>query len=163
MHFQISLSLWELQVIKDFLCIKDIAGISSNRLLLLLILKKIKFHLKPTVLKSLFFIKLHVWGSATFLWKQSTALDMVLNTYLSHKLSSTYYYNTDVCKDPNDYRTSCPEVFCKNGVLRNFAKLTGKHLYQSLFFNKVAGLRRATLFKTMTLAQVISCEFCEIF
>ena len=31
-----------------------------------------------------------------------------------------------------------PEVFCKKGVLRNFAKLTGKHLCQSLFFNKVA-------------------------
>ena len=37
MHFQISLSLWELQVIKDLLCVRDIAGISSNRLLLLLI------------------------------------------------------------------------------------------------------------------------------
>ena len=29
-----------------------------------------------------------------------------------------------------------PEVF-----YRNFVKFTGKHLYQSLFFNKVAGLR----------------------
>ena len=29
--------------------------------------------------------------------------------------------------------------FCKNGVLRNFAKLTGKHLCQSLAFNKAAG------------------------
>ena len=28
---------------------------------------------------------------------------------------------------------------CKKGVLRNFAKFTGKHLCQSLFFNKVAG------------------------
>ena len=27
-------------------------------------------------------------------------------------------------------RSSCPKVFCKNGVLRNFAKFTGKHLYQ---------------------------------
>ena len=27
----------------------------------------------------------------------------------------------------------------KKGVLRNFAKSTGKHLYQSLFFNKIAG------------------------
>ena len=36
-------------------------------------------------------------------------------------------------------RSSRPEVFCKNGVLRNFAKFTGKHLYQSLFLNKVAG------------------------
>ena len=39
------------------------------------------------------------------------------------------------------YRSSRPEVFCKKGVLRNFAKFTGKHLCQSLFFNKVAGLR----------------------
>ena len=38
-------------------------------------------------------------------------------------------------------RSSRPEVFCKNGVLRNFVKLTRKHLCQSLFFNKVAGLR----------------------
>ena len=32
------------------------------------------------------------------------------------------------------------EVFCK-GVLRNFAKFTGKHLCQSLFFSNVADLR----------------------
>ena len=29
----------------------------------------------------------------------------------------------------------------KKSVLRNFAKFTGKHLCQSRFFNKVAGLR----------------------
>ena len=34
----------------------------------------------------------------------------------------------------------------KKGVLKNAAKFTGKHLCQSLFFNKVAGLRHATLF-----------------
>ena len=28
----------------------------------------------------------------------------------------------------------------KKDVLKNFAKFTGKHLCQSLFFNKVAGL-----------------------
>ena len=44
-------------------------------------------------------------------------------------------------------RTSRPEVFCKKGVLRNFVKFTGKHLCQSFFFNKVAGLRPATLLK----------------
>ena len=37
------------------------------------------------------------------------------------------------------------EVFCKKGVLRNFTKFTGKHLWQSLFFNKVAGLRPVTM------------------
>ena len=34
-------------------------------------------------------------------------------------------------------RSSCPEVFCQKGVLENVAKFTGKHLSQSLFFNKV--------------------------
>ena len=37
-------------------------------------------------------------------------------------------------------KSSLPEVFCREGVLRNLAKLTGKHLCQSLFFDKVAGL-----------------------
>ena len=35
----------------------------------------------------------------------------------------------------------------KKGVHRNFAKFTGKHLCQSLFFDKVAILRPATLLK----------------
>ena len=52
-----------------------------------------------------------------------------------------------------------PAVFCKKGVLRNFAKFTGKYLSQSFFFNKVAGLRPI---KKESLAQVFSCEFCEI-
>ena len=45
------------------------------------------------------------------------------------------------------YRSSRPEVFCKKGVLTNFAKFTGKYLCQSLFFNKVVGLSPATLLK----------------
>ena len=35
----------------------------------------------------------------------------------------------------------------KKGVPKNFSKFTGKHLCQSLFLNKVAGLRSATLLK----------------
>ena len=38
-------------------------------------------------------------------------------------------------------------MFCRKGVLRNFAKFTGKHLRQSLSFSKVAGLRPTTLLK----------------
>ena len=45
-------------------------------------------------------------------------------------------------------RNSCTEVFCKKDNLKKFAKFTGKHLCQSLFFFcKVAGLRHATLLK----------------
>ena len=29
----------------------------------------------------------------------------------------------------NNFRSSRPDVFCKKGVLRNFAKFTGKHLW----------------------------------
>ena len=84
-------------------------------------------------------------GLQRFLRKQLTALDMVLNTPLSLK-RSTYYYNADVFKDPNDYRSSRPEVFCRKDVLKNFTEFTGKHLCQSLFFNKVAGLRQSLFF-----------------
>ena len=44
------------------------------------------------------------------------------------------------CKMCN-FQKKPPEMFCKKGVLRNFAKYTGKHLCQSLFFDKVVGLQ----------------------
>ena len=44
-------------------------------------------------------------------------------------------------------RSSGPQAFCKKGILRNFTKLTGKRLCQSLFFNKVAGLSPAALLR----------------
>ena len=47
------------------------------------------------------------------------------------------------------------------GVLRNFVKLTGKHLCQSLFSNKlqVSGLQ---LYQKRNFSTGVSCEFCEI-
>ena len=38
-------------------------------------------------------------------------------------------------------------MFYKKVAIRNLTKFTGKDLCQSLFFNKVAGLRPATLLK----------------
>ena len=40
-----------------------------------------------------------------------------------------------------------PEVVDKKGILGNFTKFTGKHLYQNLLLDKVAGLTPATLLK----------------
>ena len=57
------------------------------------------------------------------------------------------------------FRSSSPELFYKKVVLRNFAKFAGKHLCQSLFLSKVAGLRLATLFKKEPL---FFGKFCEI-
>ena len=62
------------------------------------------------------------------------------------------------CREYGIYRSSRPEVFCKKGVLRNFAKFTGKHLCQSLFFIKVAGLH---FVKKETLSQVFPVNFVK--
>ena len=55
-------------------------------------------------------------------------------------------------------------MFYKKDVLRNFEKFTGKHLCQRPFLNEVAGLRpkACNFIKKKSLAQVFSCEFCEI-
>ena len=50
--------------------------------------------------------------------------------------------NTEVDKQ-KPVRSSHPDVFCKKGVLRNFAKFTRRPVPESL-------------------AQVFSCEFCGI-
>ena len=44
-------------------------------------------------------------------------------------------------------RNSHRRCSVRKGVPRNFGKFLGKYLYQSLFFNKVAGLSLATLLK----------------
>ena len=44
-------------------------------------------------------------------------------------------------------KSSHQRCYMKKGVLRNFTKFKGKHLCQSLFFDKLAGLRPATLLK----------------
>ena len=44
-------------------------------------------------------------------------------------------------------RSSHQTCSVKRSFLRNFVKFTGKHLCQSLFFNKVAGLRPTTLLR----------------
>ena len=53
-------------------------------------------------------------------------------------------------------RSSHQRCSVTKDVLRNFEKFTRKHVCQSLFFNKVAGLRpeTCTFIKKETLAQV---------
>ena len=57
----------------------------------------------------------------------------------------TGYKLKDYFLSSYDLQSSHQRCSMKKGVLRNFTKFTGKHLCQSLFFNKVAGLRPATL------------------
>ena len=78
-------------------------------------------------------------------------------------------------------RSSCPEVvpsscLCSKVILKTFTKLAGKNLCQTLFFDKVAGLKilqnsqkkhlcqsRFCLFFHKVAGLIFSCELCEIF
>ena len=60
------------------------------------------------------------------------------------------------------FATSVVLLYHKEEIAIIFSKFTGKHLCQSLFFNKFAG-QACNFIKKQTLAQVFSCEFCKIF
>ena len=55
-----------------------------------------------------------------------------------------------------------PEVFCKKGGLKNFAKIHTKHLYQSVFFNKNAGLRPGILLKKRLWYRCFPMSFAKL-
>ena len=55
-----------------------------------------------------------------------------------------------------------PQVFYTKGVLKNFTIFKGKHLCQILFFNKVAGLRPATLLKKKLWHRCLPVNFVKI-
>ena len=87
-----------------------------------------------------------------------TCLILWLSNFMQ-KIRKNWWANSTILRC--EQQKQPPEVFCqKKSVLRNFAKFKGKQVCQRLF-NKVAGLRPATLLKE-SLAQVFFCEFCEI-
>ena len=57
-------------------------------------------------------------------------------------------------------RSSRLDVFCKKGVLRNFANFIGKHLSQSFLIKLQA--QACNFIKKETPARVFSCEVCKI-
>ena len=52
-------------------------------------------------------------------------------------------------------------MLCEKHVLKNFAKFTGKHMCQSLLFNKVAGLRPTTLLKKRLRHRLFPVNFAK--
>ena len=118
-----------------------------------------KIHRKTPVPESIFnkFAGLTAFGLQLYL-KRDSSTDFflwILGSFEEHLFNRTHLY---YC------RSSRPKVFCVKGVLRNFTKFTGKHLCQSLCFNKVAGLRpeACNFIKKETLTQEFSYEFCKI-
>ena len=61
-------------------------------------------------------------------------IDNITSTDLENEAFRFYEDKITYC------RSSYLEMFCKKGAFKNFSKFTGKHLCQTLFFNKVAGL-----------------------
>ena len=102
------------------------------------------------------FSKWFIKGKLSYVEEQSTAGNLVVLSVFSFK-----GHIRELGRMGIHFRSTRPEVFCKKGVLRNFAKFAGKHLYQRLFSNKVASLA-CKFVKKEPLAQVFSCQFCEI-
>ena len=100
-----------------------------------------------------------------FYMKNKKTVHLKLQHRISKKNSFSRYLGN--AKSGNVFATtfvwyclsSRPQLFCKKGALRNFPKLTGKHLRRSVFLKNlpVGGLQ---LYLKETPAQVFSREFC---
>ena len=106
-----------------------------------------------------------IWSLILRIWRKQPAwyiCDQSLPRKRKNSWSFTNIQNYKVfAGSRGKYRSIQQRCSVEKYVPRNFTKFTRKHLCQSLFFNKVAGLKPATLLKKV-LTQVFSCEFCEI-
>ena len=88
---------------------------------------------------------------------QLCALYQYSNT-LNIQFRLSVHFKTSLLKTNQEnfgvFRSSCVEVFCRKGVLRNFTKFKGKHLCTVFIL--------INFIKKETLAQVFSCEIYEI-
>ena len=102
-----------------------------------------------------------VTNERTFPWTEATL------SFISSKQNLNNIFNADefgfFCQSlPSSKSASHQRCFAQKGVLRNFLKFTGKHLYQSLFFNKVAGLRPAALLKKRRWLRCFPVNFAKL-
>ena len=100
-----------------------------------------------------------MWPNPQFPVDFVTFTEYILNGKLHLFCSENFYKHLFYRTPPDDYqkqpfvdvlqtRCSCPEVFCKKGGCRNFAKFIGKQLYQSLLFNKLQAWQACNFIKT---------------
>ena len=59
------------------------------------------------------------------------------------------------------FRSSRRRFYLRKVVLRNIGKFTGKHMRQSLFFNKISGLKFATLLKKRLWHRCLPVNFAK--
>ena len=114
-------------------------------------------------------IYLNLFAGAHFHWRSLKACNIAKRTCLNYVWTAIFPWSycslklqilrlfrarsskTVDCIDSLwNARSSHRRFSVRKDVFRNFAKCTGKHQWQSLFFKKE------------TLAQAFSCEFCDI-
>ena len=71
------------------------------------------------------------------------------------------FYNNCMKVQKRIFINSHRRCSVRKGVLKNFAKFTRKHLYQSLFFNEVTGLKSATLLKKRLWHKCFAVNFAK--
>ena len=95
------------------------------------------------------YCQIHFWKQTGFL--QLTAF------YISQSLLAKHI---NISKQN---RSIHPEAFCKKGALKYFTIFVRKHLCQNLLFNKVGGLKPATLSKKRTRYRCFPVNFTKFF
>ena len=76
-------------------------------------------------------------------------------------------WHLDSATTTNESEVFAPRCSVKEMLLKIFAKFTGKHLCQSLFFNKVTSLKPATFLRLQNIQEYLFIEhfggcFCRI-
>ena len=99
------------------------------------------------------------WVNKSWFWSWLKFLMFLKVHTFKHELSN--HFIPKQWGKVNDYRSSRAEVFCKKGILRNFAKFTGKHLCQSLFLKKIVGPRPAILLKRRLWHRYFPANFAK--
>ena len=77
------------------------------------------------------------------------------------RIKFVFTYNISVVWWEINFRSSHCRCSAERGVLTNFSKSTGKHLFQSPFLNKIAGLRSAFLLKKRLWPRCFPVNFAK--
>ena len=94
-----------------------------------------------------------VWKNPWFNWGSKVYWCFIKNSVIY--LKTYFYLNVQQL-------SSLSQILFKMSFYKNLGKFTGKHMCQSLFFNKVAGAS-CNFIKKEILVQVFASEFCKIF
>ena len=89
---------------------------------------------------------------------RSNLLSMARSLSLKARVMTLFFSKIFALHSPAHDRRVARRCSERKGVLRNFANFTGKHLWKSLFFNKIADLQGLTLIKLPNFRPTLNAE-----